>query len=55
MPGSARRVANAALSLLNIYCYLLNRQITRQAGAFQEKSGFTEKLCRKRKNKCNEK
>ena len=39
-------VANAALSLLNLCCYLLNRQIAAQAAAFEEEGGFTERLHR---------
>ena len=50
-------VANAALSLLNLCCYLLNRQIEAQAKAFEKEGGFTERLYRvrsaKRKN-CSE-
>ena len=47
-------VANAALSLLNLCCYLLDRQLAAQAKAFETEGGFTERLYRvrtaKRKN-----
>jgi len=36
--------ANAALSLLNLCCYLLKQQITAQADAFERQGGFTERL-----------
>ena len=39
-------VANAALSLLNLCCHLLNRQIAAQAAAFEKEGGFTERLHR---------
>ena len=52
-------VANAALSLLNLCCYLLDRQIARQAEDFENEEGFTERLYRvrtaRRKNKYKEK
>ncbi len=41
-------VANAALSLLNLCCYLLDRQIARQAEDFEKEGGFTERLYRVR-------
>lgn len=41
-------VANAVLSLLNLCCHLLDRQITAQAQAFTEDGGFTERLYRTR-------
>jgi four helix bundle suffix protein len=41
-------VANAALSLLNLCCYLLDRQLTSQADAFEKEGGFTERLYRVR-------
>jgi len=41
-------VANAALSLLNLACHLLDRQIEVQAKAFEEEGGFTERLYRVR-------
>ncbi|MEI6350996.1 MAG: four helix bundle suffix domain-containing protein [Verrucomicrobiota bacterium] len=48
IPGSATLAANAALSLLNLACYLLDRQIASQATAFTEEGGFTERLYRVR-------
>jgi len=39
-------VGNAALSLLNLRCYLLKRQIAAQAGAFEQEGGFTMRLRR---------
>jgi four helix bundle suffix protein len=48
VPGSAQLVANAVLSLLNLACYLLNRQIAAQEKAFLEEGGFTERLYRVR-------
>jgi len=47
LPSSAL-AANAALSLLNVCCHLLDRQIAAQAKEFTEKGGFTERLCRVR-------
>ena len=41
-------VANAALSLLNLCCYLLDRQLAAQAEAFETEGGFTERLYRVR-------
>jgi len=43
--------ANAALSLLNLCCYLLDRQIEAQAKAFETEGGFTERLYRVRSAK----
>lgn len=43
--------ANAALSLLNVCCYLLDRQIEAQAKAFEKDGGFTERLYRVRSAK----
>jgi len=48
VPGSAELVANAALSLLNLACYLLDRQIASQEKAFVDEGGFTERLHRVR-------
>ncbi len=42
-------VANAALSLLNLCCYLLDRQLEAQAKAFEAGGGFTERLYKKRR------
>lgn len=39
-------VANAALSLLNLGCHLLDRQLAAQAEAFEREGGFTERLYR---------
>ena len=36
--------ANAALSLLNLCCYFLDRQIAAQAKDFEKEGGFTERL-----------
>jgi len=44
-------VANAALSLLNLCCYLLDRQLEAQAKAFEAEGGFTERLYRVRRNR----
>ncbi|MBI2338967.1 MAG: four helix bundle protein [Deltaproteobacteria bacterium] len=44
-------VANATLSLLNLCCYLLDRQLSAQAGAFMKEGGFTERLYRLRSQK----
>ena len=46
--SSAQLVANAALSLLNLCCYLLDRQLKAQAAAFEKEGGFTERLYRVR-------
>lgn len=44
-------VANAALSLLNLCCYLLDRQLAAQAAVFEQEGGFTERLYRQRRNR----
>jgi len=41
--------ANGALSLLNVACHLLNRQVDRLAQDFENQGGFTERLYRTRK------
>ncbi len=46
-------VANAALSLLNLACHLLDRQVERLAQDFEREGGFTERLYRKRLQKRN--
>jgi four helix bundle suffix protein len=46
--SSAELVANGTLSLLNLSCYLLDRQIAAQAKAFEREGGFTERLYRVR-------
>jgi four helix bundle suffix protein len=47
---SAQLVANAALALLNLSCYLLDRQLAAQADAFEQEGGFTERLYQARQN-----
>jgi len=47
LPSSAL-VANAALSLLNLCCYFLDRQIAAQAKSFENEGGFTERMYRVR-------
>ena len=44
--SSSTLVANAALSLLNLCCHLLDRQLAAQAQAFENEGGFTERLYR---------
>jgi four helix bundle suffix protein len=44
----AELAANGALSLLNLCCYFLDRQIASQAEAFEKQGGFTERLYRVR-------
>ncbi len=46
--SSAALAANAALSLLNVCCYLLDRQLAAQAAAFEKDGGFTERLYKRR-------
>ena len=46
--SSAALVANAALSLLNLSCYFLDRQIERLANDFEQNGGFTERLYKTR-------
>ena len=41
-------IANAALSLLNLCCYFLDRQLAAQATSFEKEGGFTERLYRVR-------
>lgn len=48
---SSALVANAALSLLNLCCYLLDRQLAALAQAFENEGGFTERLYRIRRTK----
>ncbi|HUI08085.1 MAG TPA: four helix bundle suffix domain-containing protein [Verrucomicrobiae bacterium] len=50
VPRSEELVANAALSLLNLCCYLLDRQLAAQAAAFEKEGGFTERLYRVRRS-----
>jgi four helix bundle suffix protein len=49
--SSSCLAANAALSLLNLACHLLNRQVARLAQDFEQEGGFTEKMYRVRKAK----
>jgi four helix bundle suffix protein len=49
--GSSTLVANAALSLLNLCCHLLDRQLATQAEAFETEGGFTERLYRVRQQR----
>ncbi len=51
--SSVQFAANGALSLLNLCCYLLDRQIAAQAAAFEKEGGFTERLYRVRSRKRN--
>ena len=51
VPSSSQLVANAVLSLLNLCCYLLDRQIESLAESFESEGGFTERMYRIRKNK----
>ena len=51
VPKSEELVANAALSLLNLCCYLLDRQLAAQAVAFEKDGGFTERLYRVRRER----
>ena len=46
--SSALYVANATLSLLNLACHLLGKQIAAQAAVFEKEGGFTERLYRVR-------
>jgi len=46
--NSSTLVANAALSLLNLTCYLLDRLVAKLAQDFTRQGGFTERLYRVR-------
>ncbi len=48
---SAGLAANGALSLLNVCCHLLDRQLGAQASAFERDGGFTERFYRVRSGK----
>jgi len=50
-PSEAVLLANAALSILNVACYLLTRQLESQAAAFEQDGGFTERLYRTRRDR----
>ncbi len=45
--------ANGVLSLLNLACYLLDRQVERLATDFENEGGFAEKMYKVRKKKRN--
>lgn len=49
--SSAALAANGALSLLNLCCFLLDRQLAAQADAFEKDGGFTERLYKRRQAK----
>ena len=46
--SSSCLAANGALSLLNLACYLLERQVAQLADNFEKEGGFTERLYRVR-------
>lgn len=46
--SSSALAANAALSMLNLACYLLDRQIATQAANFEKQGGFSERMYRVR-------
>ena len=46
--SSSALAANAVLSLLNLACHFLDRQIAAQAERFEKEGGFTERLYRVR-------
>ena len=48
-PSHACLAANGALALLNLACYLLDRQLAAQAAAFEQEGGFSERLYRQRR------
>jgi four helix bundle suffix protein len=54
VPKPEELVANAALSLLNLACHLLDRQLAMQAEAFEQEGGFTERLHRVRNQRRDE-
>lgn len=49
--SSACLAANGVLSLLNLACHLLDRQVERLAQDFEKEGGFTERLYRVRSEK----
>jgi len=51
--SSEQLVANGALSLLNLCCYLLSRQLATLEKSFVEEGGFTERLYRVRSARRN--
>jgi four helix bundle suffix protein len=52
--SSACLAANAALSLINLACYFLDRQVERLAQDFERQGGFTERLYKVRNAKRQE-
>ncbi len=49
--SSSQLVANGVLALLNLCCYLLDRQLKAQERAFLEGGGFTERVYRFRRER----
>jgi four helix bundle suffix protein len=49
--AASELAANGVLSLLNVCCYLIDRQLAAQASAFEREGGFTERLYRVRSEK----
>ncbi|MGL4942328.1 MAG: four helix bundle suffix domain-containing protein [Thermoguttaceae bacterium] len=49
--SSSCLAANGALSLLNVACYLLDRQVAHLAQKFEDEGGFTERLYKIRQAK----
>lgn len=47
---SSTLAANAALSLLNLCCHLLDRQLASQSKAFEQEGGFSKRMHRIRSN-----
>ncbi|MCM8537306.1 MAG: four helix bundle suffix domain-containing protein [Lentisphaeraceae bacterium] len=50
-PTYSELAANSALALINVTCYLLDKQIGVLAKQFENKGGFTERLYRVRKKR----
>lgn len=50
-PCQSELLANGALSLLNLTCYLLDNQIRALAAKFESEGGFTERLYRTRSSR----
>lgn len=48
VPEPEELAANAALSLLNLACHLLDRQLAAQAESFEKEGGFSERLMARR-------
>ena len=53
VPSSAALAANGALSLLNLCCHLLDRQIAVLAEKFEREGGFAERMNRIRRDRRN--